>query len=69
MGAAGQIEMMSFNNTMLTSDLLQYLMVDGVRDSGSFEGAEFLQTRFVDERFVNVTGGQRLGVFRNESSF
>lgn len=54
---------------MLTSDLLQYLQVDGVRESGSFEGAEFLKTRFNDTAYVNVTGGQRLMVFRNETSF
>ena len=57
------------NDEVLTSDLLQYLQVDGVRTSGSFEGNEFLRTRFDDRAYVNVTGGQRLMVFRNETSF
>ena len=54
---------------MLTSDLLQYLQVDGVRASGTFDGAEFLQTRFNDTTYMNVTGGQRIEVFRNETNF
>ena len=68
-GTAGQIENASINNAALNSDLVQYLQVDGVRATSSFSGAEFLQTRFNDTTYMNVTGGQRIEVFRNETSF
>ena len=68
-GAAGEIETANVNNAVLTSDLFQYLQVDGVRASNTFNGTEFLQTRFNDTTYMNVTGGQRIEVFRNETSF
>ena len=57
------------DNGALTSDLLQYLQVDRVRASTTFNGTQFLQTRFNDTTYENVTGGQRIEVFRNETSF
>ena len=68
-GLGGEIETASINNVPLSSDLLQYLQVDGVRASTTFNGTQFLQTRFNDTTYENVTGGQRIEVFRNETSF
>lgn len=68
-GIAGEIENASVNNGALTSGLLQYLQIDGVRPSTTFNGTEFLQTRFNDTTYENVTGGERIEVFRNETSF
>ena len=57
------------SNEALQSDLLQYLQIDGVRPSTAFNGTQFLQTRFNDKTYENVTGGERIEVFRNETSF
>ena len=57
------------SNEALQSDLLQYLQIDGVRPSTTFNGLQFLQTRFNDTTYENVTGGERIEVFRNEKSF
>ena len=57
------------NNEALESDLLQYVQIDGVRPSTTFNGTQFLQTRFNDTTYENVTGRERIEVFRNETSF
>ena len=68
-GVAGETETASLNNGALDSDLFQYLQVDGARASTTFNGTQFLQTRFNDTTYENVTGGQRIEVFRNETRF
>ena len=68
-GVAGETETANIDNGALTSDLLQYLQIDGVRPSTTFNGTQFLLTRFNDTMYENVTGGQRIEVFRNETSF
>ena len=67
--AAGQIEAASVTNVALNSDLFQYLQLDGLHPSTSFNGTNFMRTRFNDTRFEQVTGGQKIEVFRNESAF
>ncbi|KAK0512155.1 hypothetical protein JMJ35_005283 [Cladonia borealis] len=68
-GLAGETENASVSNEALQSDLLQYLQIDGVRPSTTFNGTQFLQTRFNDTTYENVTGGERIEVFRNETNF
>ena len=68
-GVAGETETANINNGVLNSDLWQYLQIDGARASTTFNGTQFLQTRFNNTTYENVTGGQRIEVFRNETSF
>ena len=67
--AAGQIEAASIANVALTSDLFQYIQLDGLHPSTSFKGASFMRTRFNDTKYENVTGGQNIEVFRNATVF
>ena len=67
--AAGQIEAASVTNAALNSDLFQYLQLDGLHRSTSFKGKAFMSTRFNDTKYENVTGGQKIEVFRNETAF
>ena len=68
-GAAGQVETASVTSAALNSDLFQYLQIDGLHPSTSFNGKYFLNTRFNDARYEHVTGAQRIEVFRNETTF
>lgn len=68
-GAAGQIEAASVTNAALNSDLFQYLQLDGLHLSTSFNGTSFMRTRFNDTQYEHVTGGQSIEVFRNETAF
>ena len=68
-GAAGQIEAASVTSAALNSDLFQYLQIDGLHPSTSFNGKSFVRTRFNDTRYEHVTGGQRIEIFRNETAF
>ena len=68
-GAAGQIEAASATNAALNSDLFQYLQLDGLHPSTSFNGTSFVRTRFNDTQYEQVTSGQRIEVFRNETAF
>ncbi|CAF9906920.1 hypothetical protein IMSHALPRED_005392 [Imshaugia aleurites] len=67
--AAGQIEAASVTSVALNSDLLQYLQIDGLHRSTSFNGTSFMRTRFNDTQYEHVTGGQNIEVFRNETAF
>ena len=67
--AAGQIETDSSTNADLNSDLFQYLQLDGVHLSATFNGTSFMRTRYQDDRFEDVIGGQNVEIFRNESAF
>ena len=67
--AAGQIETSSSTSVDLNSDLFQYLQLDGVHLSTTFNQTSFMRTRFRDQRYENVIGGQNIEVFRNESAF
>lgn len=68
-GAAGQIEAASVTSAALNSDLFQYLQLDGLHRSTSFNGTSFMRTRFNDTQYEHVTGGQNIEVFRNETAF
>ncbi|KAK3172362.1 hypothetical protein OEA41_005683 [Lepraria neglecta] len=68
-GVAGQIEGVNIANKPLTSGLLQYLQIDGLHLSSSFNGTQFLTTRFNDTKYESVTGGAKIEVFRNETAF
>ena len=68
-GAAGQIEAASQSDAVLNSDLLQYLQLDGLHHSTSFNGTSFMRTRFNDTQYEHVTGGQVIEVFRDETKF
>lgn len=68
-GAAGQIEAASATSAALNSDLFQYLQLDGLHRSTSFNGTSFMTTRFNDTQYEHVTLGQRIEVFRNETAF
>lgn len=67
--AAGEIEAASVTSVALNSDLFQYFQLDGLHPSTSFKGASFMKTRFNDTRYENVTGGQKIEVFRNATAF
>lgn len=67
--AAGQIETASVTSAAFNSDLFQYLQLDGLHRSTSFNGTSFMRTRFNDTKYEHVTGGQNLEVFRNETTF
>ena len=67
--AAGQIETSSATSVDLNSDLFQYLQLDGVHLSTTFNQTTFMRTRFRDHRYENVIGGQNIEIFRNESAF
>lgn len=67
--AAGEIEAASVTNAALNSDLFQYIQLDGLHRSTSFNGANFMSTRFNDTKYEHVTGGQKIEVFRNETTF
>lgn len=67
--AAGQIEAASVASAALNSDLFQYLQLDGLHHSTSFNGTSFMRTRFNDTQYEHVTGGQKIEVFRNETAF
>ncbi|CAF9941591.1 MAG: hypothetical protein ALECFALPRED_009237 [Alectoria fallacina] len=68
-GAAGQIEAASVTSAALNSDLFQYLQLDGLHRSTSFNGTSFMRTRFNDTQYEHVSGGQNIEVFRNETAF
>lgn len=68
-GAAGQIEAASVSSAVLNSDLFQYLQLDGLHPSTSFNRTSFMRTRFNDTQYEHVTGGQNIEVFRNETAF
>ena len=68
-GAAGQIEAASVTSAVLNSDLFQYLQLDGLHHSTSFNGTSFMRTRFNATQYEHVTGGQKIEVFRNETAF
>ena len=67
--AAGRLEGASLASAARNSDLFQYLELDGLHRSTSFNGKAFLTTRFNDTRYEQVTGGQKIEVFRNGSAF
>ena len=67
--AAGQIESVNFANPALTSDLFQYLQLDGLRPSTSFNGTSFVTTRLNNSTYNHVSGGAKIQVFRNETAF
>ena len=67
--AAGQIETSSSTSVDLNSDLFQYLQLDGVHLSNTFNQTSFMRTRFRDQRYENVTGGQNIEIFRDEITF
>lgn len=67
--AAGQIEGASATSVALNSDLFQYLQLDGLHPSASFNGTSFMRTRFNDTQYEHVTGGQKIEVFRNQTAF
>ena len=67
--AAGQIETASATNADLNSNLFQYLQLDGIHLSATFNGTSFMRTRFKNYLYENVIGGQNIEVFRNESAF
>ena len=67
--AAGQIETSSATSVDLNSDLFQYLQLDGIHLSTTFNQTSFMRTRFRDHRYENVTGGQNIEIFRDEITF
>ena len=67
--AAGQIETKYSTNADLNSNLLQYLQLDGIHLSATFNGTSFMRTRFKNYLYEVVIGGQNIEVFRNESAF
>ena len=66
---AGRIETASVTNAAVNSDLFQYLQLDGLHRSTSFNGKSFMKTRFNDTQYEQVTGGQKIEVFRNKTAF
>ena len=50
-------------------DLFQYMQVDGVHKSTSFNGTETLQTRFIDSSLSEMKRNTSLLVFRNDTEF
>ncbi|KAL2053468.1 hypothetical protein ABVK25_006119 [Lepraria finkii] len=68
-GVAGHTEGANIANKPLTSDMLQCLQIDGLHPSSSFNGTQFLTTRFNDTKYEIVTGGAKIEVFRNETAF
>ena len=67
--AAGEIEKASQVDATANSDLFQYIQLDGLHRSTSFSGTSILKTRFNDTQREHVTGGQKLVVYRNDTSF
>lgn len=67
--AAGKIEAASASNATLNSDLFQYLQVDGLHPSSSFNGTDFLTTRLTAPPFNLTRHGNKIEVFRNETAF
>jgi len=67
--AAGAIEAASAANATLNSDLFQYLQVDGLHPSTSFDGTNLLTTRLTAAPFNLTTQGNKIEVFRNKIAF
>lgn len=63
--AAGQVEQAHYGNPSSNADVLQYLQLDGIHKSTSFNGTSFVKTRLQNK----VSGGAKLKVSRNATSF
>lgn len=53
----------------MNSDLFQYLQVDGLHPSTSFNGTTFLTTRLTAPPFNLTSQGNKIEVFRNGTAF
>ncbi|MCJ1339964.1 hypothetical protein MMC09_005256 [Bachmanniomyces sp. S44760] len=68
-GVIGQIETKNLANIELLDGLFSLFQVPGQYPSASINGTEFLTTRFTDPKYNFVTGGAKLLVHRDATSF
>lgn len=67
--AALAIEAANAKNPTLNTNLFQFLQLQGLYSANALNGTNFFPTAFTSGPYNHISGGQKLGVFKNSTNF